>query len=57
MVVPEQYYDTVQALGLMLGHLENLTEASNTIFAGYVGKAMMQQALYLGTPGSGPISR
>ena len=50
MVVPEQYYDTVQALGLMLGHLENLTEAANTIFAGYVGKAMRQQALYLGTP-------
>lgn len=50
MVVPEQYYDTVQALGLMLGHLENLTDATNTIFTGYVRKAMRQQALYLGTP-------
>lgn len=50
LVVPEQYYDTIQALGLMLSQLDNLTEAANTIFAGYARKAMRQQALYLGTP-------
>ena len=50
LVVPEQYYDTIQALGLMLGQLENLIEAANTIFAGYARKAMSHQALYFGTP-------
>src|SRR5699024_11980529 len=37
-------------MGLMLGHLENVTAAANTLYAGYVHESMSQQPRYFGTP-------
>src|SRR5699024_2289902 len=49
-VSPERYYDSLPGMGLMLGHLENVTAAANTLYAGYVHESMSQQPRYFGTP-------
>lgn len=49
-VAPERYYDSLPGMGLMLGHLENVTAAANTLYAGYVHESMSQQPRYFGTP-------
>ncbi|MGO1941357.1 MAG: HNH endonuclease signature motif containing protein [Yaniella sp.] len=50
VVAPENFYDTLQALGLMFGRLEHLTEAANTLYASYVSASMSEQQRYFGTP-------
>ncbi len=48
-VPPDRYYDSLPGLGLLLGQLENLTEAANTQYANYVQASMSDQPRYLGT--------
>ncbi|MDN6520876.1 MAG: hypothetical protein L0K46_07930, partial [Yaniella sp.] len=48
VVAPENFYDTLQALGLMFGRLEHLTEAANTLYASYVTASMSEQQRYFG---------
>ncbi|MDN6351094.1 MAG: hypothetical protein L0J69_05385, partial [Yaniella sp.] len=49
-VAPENFYDSIRALGMMFGTLENLSEAANTLYASYVTASMSEQQRYFGTP-------
>src|SRR5699024_8270035 len=49
-VPPENYYDTLQALGLLFKQAERSTESALTHFTSFVDASMRSQSKYFGTP-------
>ena len=47
---PENYYDTLQALGLLFKQAERSTESALTHFTSFVEASMRSQSKYFGTP-------